>query len=109
MRDITKPAPGFWMIRLVKGGPEVPACIAYEATTHEPGDASNAMERPAHLTAYIAGDPVDPSAVWETRGREIAELEYRFQLADLQWRKQHEPSKANPRTPINLKTEPSPF
>lgn len=108
-RDISNPLPGFWMIRLVKNGPEVPACIVREATAHEPGDPSNVMERPAHLVAYVAGDPVEPSAVWETRGREITESEYRYQLADLKWRKQYEPRHVESTAAINLATEPSPF
>lgn len=97
------------MIRLVKNGPEVPACIVRKATEHEPGDPSNVMERSAHLVAYVAGDPVEPSAVWEIRGREITEPEYRYQLADLQWRRQYEPRRAEPTIAIDLATEPSPF
>lgn len=111
MRDITRPQPVFCMLRLVRGGHETPACIVWEQTHHEPGDPSNVMERPAHLGAYIGDSPVDPSAVWEQRFREITEAEYRYQLADRHWLDANAPSdpKANPTEPINLLTAPLPF
>ena len=84
-RDITNPQPGFWMVKIEKGQPDVPACIRYESTTHEPGDPSNVMERPAHLVAYVAGNPIDPQAVWETRGVAITAEQYKINLANLLW------------------------
>jgi len=83
-RDITKPEPGYWMVKL----PDktlVPAMIGYERTTHEPGDPDNVMERPAHMVAYIAGDPVDPQTLWETRGTAIDADEYQRALNELLW------------------------
>lgn len=111
MRDITRPAPGFWMIRLVRGGPEVPACIVYETTTHEPGDPSNQMERPGCMQAYISGEPVALHVVWETRGRAITSQEYAYQIADQRWHEANAPvaPKANPTDAIDLNNCPLPF
>lgn len=83
-RDITKPQPGYWLVKLADKT-LVPAMIGFEQTTHEPGDPSNVMERPAHMVAYIAGVPVDPQGLWETRGTEISADEYQRALDELLW------------------------
>ena len=83
-RDITKPQPGYWLVKL----PDktlAPAMIGYERTTHEPGDPLNIMDRPAHMVAYIAGEPVDPQDLWETRGTEISAEQYQAALDELLW------------------------
>jgi hypothetical protein len=110
-RQIDAPQPGFWMIRLVKGGPEVPARIFRHVTTHEPGAPGNAMERPSFLVAEIAGEPVDLDDVWLRSGREITQAEYQFQVADhahaREWRPRD--AKANPRHAIDLMATALPF
>lgn len=110
-RTIDAPQPGCWMIRLVKGGPEVPARIYRHATTHEPGDEENLMERPAFLVAEIAGELVDLDDVWLRGGRAIDDAEYRFQVADhahaREWRPRD--AKANPRRAIDLMATALPF
>jgi hypothetical protein len=64
------PQPGYWMIRLVSGGPEVPACICVVQTLHEPGIPENLMERSPFLAAFILGKPAGLDEVWKRRGRE---------------------------------------
>lgn len=97
-RRIDDPQVGFWMVRLVKGGREVPACIQYESTTSEPGNPENLMERSPMLTARINGEIVDTGEVWERRGREISKAEY-----------DAAPIIADPLTPIDLMHSALPF
>jgi len=78
---IDRPRPGFWMVRLVRGGPEVAACIRWEQTTHEPGNPENLMERSPSLVAYIAGEPVASLDLWTMRRRPITVQEYNAALA----------------------------
>jgi hypothetical protein len=83
-RYLDQPAPGFWLMRLVKGGPLVPACIQWIHTTHEPGEPENAMERSPFLAAFLAGKPVDLDRVstWAKEGT-LDEPEYRFRLKEM--------------------------
>ena len=110
-RRIDAPRPGFWLIRLVKGGPEVPARIYRHSTTHEPGDPANEMERPSFLLAEIAGEPAELDDVWLRAGRAIDEAEYLFQVADhahaREWRPRD--AKADPRRRIDHLAVALPF
>lgn len=81
-RNIDRPEPGFWMVRLVKGGVDVPARIFRETCLAEPGAHANRMERPTFLVAEILGETVPLDDVWLRRGRPIDAAEYRFQVAD---------------------------
>lgn len=105
-RDITKPQPGYWMLRLTRGGPEVPAAIIRVDLSHEPGNPENQLDRwpLERLVAYIGGREVPIERVWERRGRAITKDEYSFQLADAAWARQHAPDepKANPEQRIDL-------
>ncbi|MBN9497826.1 MAG: hypothetical protein J0H39_13805 [Alphaproteobacteria bacterium] len=110
-RPIDAPQPGFWMVRLVKGGPEVPARIYRHVTAREPGNETNAMERSPFLAAEIAGETVALDDVWLRTGRPIDEAEYRFQIADhahaREWRPRD--AKAQPRRAIDLMATALPF
>lgn len=110
-RRIDRPECGFWLLRLVKGGPEVPARIYRQTTTCEPGNAENAMDRPGFLVAEISGEPVEIESVWHRRGREIDSYEYAValesQIHDRIFRPQS-PS-ANPTKRIDLLTTALPF
>src|SRR5262249_8083999 len=101
-RIIGQPEPGYWMVRLVRGGPEVPACIALMTVADEPGNPRE--DRSSYLAAFIGGEPVALSDVWERKGRPVTEAEYRFQLADAAWAKAHAPQepKADPTRKIDL-------
>jgi len=110
-RNIDRPAPGFWMIRAVKHGPELPARIAWHRTACEPGNEANAMDRPAFLFAEIAGEPAELDDVWLRRGRPITESEYRFQVADHAHARAYRPddAKAQPYRAVDLMAVALPF
>jgi hypothetical protein len=107
-RNIDRPEPGFWMVRRVKGGVDVPARIFRETCTAEPGNDENRMERPAFLVAEILGETVPLERVWHARGRPIDAAEYRFQIADFEhaqaWRP-HDPKHA-PNARVDLSALP---
>ena len=111
LRDINKPEPGYWMMKLGKGTVESPCSIQWEHTTYEPGNPENVMERSPILTARINGEIVDLELVWTRRGREITKVEYDFHIADIEWLKQNQPDhpKANPTEKVDFLKAPLPF
>ena len=100
------PEPGYWMIRLVKNGPLVPACIRWVQTGAEPGEPENVMERSPFLAAFIDEKPVDIDRVWNWKGsgRAIAATEYSYRCADAAWAREHAPTEpaANPKKQIDF-------
>lgn len=88
-RQINNPLPGYWLIRLIRNGPPVPACIKVMQTTHEPGEPENRMERSAFLAAFINGQPVDIDRVWMVRGQPITQQEYEYRCAVTDWAMVH--------------------
>lgn len=110
-RIISAPQEGYWLIRLVKGGAEVPAAIIRHHTRYEPGNVLNAMERSSFLAAYIGGEEVPLDNVWLRRGRVIGRAEYEFRIAEGAWVKEHAPQEpaATPATPIDLLSVKPPF
>lgn len=110
-RAIKPPECGWWLMRAVKGGPEVPASIQWERTEHEPGAPDNRMERSPVLTARIAGDIVAWDRVWNWTKREIDRAEHDYRLADMAWSKANRPDLpiANPRKKLDLMQAEIPF
>lgn len=110
-RAIDQPKTGWWLMRAVKKGPEVPASIQWEETTHEPGNPENLMERSPILTARIDGRLVAWDRVWNWNKREIPESEFRFRTADAAWARAHAPHEAaaNPTKPVDWMQTPLPF
>ena len=110
-RVINRPQPGYWMLRLVAGGPEVPAMIERRPT--EPGNPDNVLDRSplSLLHAEIDGAPASVDAVWERRGRAIDRAEYDYQIAIGRHAKTYLPKhpRAEPRSRIDLLTVPLPF
>lgn len=108
---IKQPGTGYWMMRAVKGGPEVPASIQWERTEHEPGEPGNLMDRSPVLTARIAGDIVSWDRVWNWTKREIGRAEHDYRLADMAWAKANRPDLpiANPRKKLDLMQAEIPF
>jgi len=107
-RAIDRPEPGFWMIRLVPGGPMVPARIFRHTTTHEPGNPDNVMDRPSILYAEILDELVRLDRVWLRRGRPIDEAEHQFQMRDFAHAAYHRPAdpKAAPKKRVDLTAVP---
>jgi hypothetical protein len=110
-RVIDRPEPGYWLVRLIKDGPWVPAAIVRVQTMHEPGEPDNLMERSPFLAAEIAGDTVAVDEVWQRRGQPITADEYVQRVAQIKWARQHAPHDpiANPRERIDPLTAPLPF
>lgn len=79
-RRIDRPEPGFWAVRLVRGGPEIAAAIIRDIILHE-GDEPDARPERDVLCGYIGGDIVALHDVWERKGRPITEVEYRGLVA----------------------------
>ena len=110
-RRMDRPEPGFWLMRLAKGAPRVPACTRVVQTLAEPGDPLNLMDRSPFIAAFIAGEPVAVDDVWLRKGEPITEDEHNFRVADLLWAQQHAPDEpqASPRKRIDLMQAPLPF
>lgn len=110
-RHASQPEPGYWLVRLVKGGPRVPAAIRIVHTTREPGEESNRMDRSPFIAAFIAGDPVSIDDVWHRRGEPITEADYNFRVADVRWAQQHasDEPQTQPRKKIDLMQAKLPF
>ena len=110
-RAMQRPETGYWLIRLRRGAPEVPACIRYERTTYEPGLPDNRMDRSPILTARINGDIVPWERVWLTRGRAIDRAEYDYRVAVTEWAIENAPDDpaADATRPIDLLTASLPF
>ena len=109
-REIANPEPGFFRIKLTKGGPWVPAIIyrpcpiEFEPQTFQP------VDRHYRLVAEVDGKLVDMSRVW-TSGERITMAEYLFLTADHAWARLYRPDlpEANPERPIDFNTLSPPF
>lgn len=112
-RSMLEPELGYWLIRLVKNGPLMPACIVWHETLFEPDYPENRMDgtRPRFLSAMIADEVVSLDRVWLTKGEEITEAEYKWRCADRAWALEYASDEAiaNPRKPVDRATIPLPF
>lgn len=122
-RDITRPEPGYFRMRLVKGGPWVAARIwrpchcSINGAENDLADSGfdvhewlPTCDRFGPLAAECNGKEVEPGWVWE-RGQHISEHEYKFLVQDAAWAKAHAPDDpmANPTKPIDLNALPPLF
>jgi hypothetical protein len=113
------PEPCFMKLKLVRGGPWVPAVIwlpcpfiepiAYEMTP-APEDWCRPTERSRRLRARIGDTEANPYEVWE-RGRRIDAAEYQWRMALRDWAVDHARAQpeANPRQRVDLASLPSLF
>jgi hypothetical protein len=110
-RELDKPRPGYWMLRVVKNGPLVPAAIFLRPYVEETDEPDASMERHPHYEAFIGGESVPVEKVWHRKGEPITEREYLYQLSDQAWARQYAPDepKAQSQTPINHLTVKPPF
>jgi hypothetical protein len=100
--DPIKTAPGFFKLRLVKGGPEVPARLWRE----EERDDLGRLVADVRYFAEIDGEPCDPANPPRWPWTRIEEPAWRY-LTDLgAWARQHAPNdpQANPMLPVRLAT-----
>lgn len=111
-RDAGKPQPGFYKIKLTKGGVFVPARLIHQPG-RDPVDGS-LLDRSYWWTAIIDGDQVaEPSInpieagvfrIWPICW-EIDEREYDYMLANAEWTRAHAPHEpaANPRQAVDIR------
>ena len=116
-RNIAEPRPGWFKMRLTRGGPWFGAMITDLACCCTPngGDenkphrwrASCDRHTPEKLTGEINGEPADVDRIWTT-AREITEAEYRYLVADAEWCRTNAPDapEARPRQAVDLHTLP---
>lgn len=112
VRQVGRPEPGFFKLRLVKGGPLVGARITLGPTIDP--ETGEPLDRSPFFAGEINGKPdpdprPEPSdAVWRIweRGERIGEAEYRFLIEDRAWVAQHEPYRpeATPEKRVDLAT-----
>lgn len=113
VRNMDVPEEGYWLIRVVSGGPWVPARIWYERNPEhsEPEPWANGENRILGIFAAINGKQADPMRVWHTKGRPIDENEYHFLLRDAAWIAANAPRdpKAQPDKKVDLSQVTLPF
>jgi hypothetical protein len=102
--------PGFFRVRLVRGGPFVPARLWVEDGERDP-DTGELLSDVLTLLE-VDGKRVDPFAPGYTlMGEPISEAEYRYMTKAAAWDRQYAPSApaANPDQPVNVRTVPPIF
>jgi hypothetical protein len=100
-RVLIRPEPGFYVMRLVRGAPLVPALIYLVCPLvvpqlgvpegPHPDDWCRPLDRPLQCRAQIDGKPVPVDQVWTARSlRPISSAEYQFRIGALrQWARMH--------------------
>ncbi len=108
-RAIGTPEPGFFRMKLTRGGIWVAAVIYRPCRIEFEPETFQAVDRHYHLEAEIDGQPADVDRVW-TSGRRVDMAEYLFLKDDRAWARQHAPHlpEANPRKPVDFNTLPPP-
>lgn len=129
-RRIDQPSPGFFALRLVRGGPLVPARIyrpcpmvppsadvmpgGWHHQDAEPGDAHpddwcTPSDRSRGLVAEIQGSPASLWRVWMSRPITRADFDYMTAVAD--YAKTYAPHMPQARSlqAVDLRTQPSLF
>ncbi len=109
-RAIASPEPGFFRMKLTRGGIFVAAIIWRPCRIESNPETFQAVDRWPHLEAEIDGKPADVDRVW-TSGRRIPIAEYQFLKADRAWAREWAPQspEANPRVAIDFDTLTPPF
>jgi hypothetical protein len=121
-RVLICPRPGFYVMRLTRGAPFVPALI-YQlcpmvvpqpgaADGPHPDDWCRPLDRSPHYRARIDGKPVAIDRVWTARTlRAISRAEYQFRIGVLrQWARVHpRMPEARPQLRVNLAALPPLF
>ena len=104
--------PGHWLVRLVPGGPSMPARVYYVRT--EPGDPSplldDLIERPIETWAEIGGRACSPEEVWARQGTPITARQYEAAMSEIETARfagRYDP-RLYPREPIDAAALPPP-
>lgn len=100
---MSDPEPGFYKMRLTKGGPFVPVAIWIDQSVDPETGELLTDER---LCCLVNGQHRDPYRTWTwCASRPISEADYRYRIDYGEWASAHAPADpaANPNAPINLK------
>ena len=121
-RILIRPAPGFYVTRLVRGAPLVPALIyrlcplvvpqPSAPDGPHPEDWCRPLDRSPQYCAQIDGKPVEVDRVWTARSsRPISPAEYQFRMGALRLWARASPRmpEARPHLPIDLAALPPLF
>ena len=105
-RTLNRPRTGYWLVRLRRNGPEIPAAIV--SITHEPGNAENILSTGPVFVANIGFTEVDPLYVWHRKGRPISQEDYNLAMAQLAWDRNWDSAAASlrPFDPVDLTAIP---
>lgn len=101
MSNVSRPVPGWYRRRLVKGGPYVGVVIFHGCPFNEDGP----LDRSRPLLCLVNGEWADPLEQWTwIAGSRISAAEYAYLLADAAHAAEHRPTapRARPREKINL-------
>ena len=122
MRVLIRPNPGFYVMRLLRGGPLIPALIYRRCPMvvpqpsalggPHPDDWCRPLDRSPQYRAQIDGKLVTVDRVWTARSlRSISPAEYQFRMGTLrQWAQVHPVMpEARPRGRVNLAALPPLF
>src|SRR5258708_3394824 len=121
-RVLVRPLPGFYVMRLKRGAPLVPALI-YQLCPMvvpqptavdgpDPDDWCRPLDRAPRYAALIDGQPSPIERVWMARAlRPVSPEEYAFRLGPLRrWARAHPGMpEARPECPVDLAALPSLF
>lgn len=109
-RAINRPEPGFIRLKMIRGGPWVPAIIWRPCPLELSPETFQAVDRHYHLVAEIDGKPADVDRVW-TSGERITIAEYLFLRADRAWVREYAPHlpEARPEEAIDINKLPAIF
>lgn len=112
-RDINDPRPGFFLVKKVRGGPEVPArihrpccCTVNGGDDNESHEHQPTCDRFPPLRAEIDGEPAPVLRVWLFGRKEISEADYRYRRDVGTWARTHAPDDpaANPDQAVDMMT-----
>lgn len=109
-RAVDKPEPGFFRLRLIKGGPWVPAQIRRVGTEWHATIAGVLSVYQSELDDSCPSDAVAVWRIWHG-GKEINEDDYQLMLQRMAWARRDMPDHpaANPDKPVDMTKLPSLF
>jgi hypothetical protein len=103
--DLNNPNVGFYLTRIVKGGPFMPCAIWRPCPIEMEPEFWNALDRWPRLQAMRAGEPVPVEWIWPVCARwPIDAADYRYRMAVKDWAEEHAPwsPEAKPREAVDL-------
>ena len=103
--SLATPRVGFYLVRLVKDGPQMPAVIFRPCPIEPDPETFQWIDRRAPLQAAIAGEEVPMGRVWPHCARwPITHAEFVYRTKVIEWAETYAPSapEARPREAVDL-------